>query len=84
MQFLLVSKEHPFGLPKLVLPGKATPTRHTLLLAPGKSQLTKERNGLPVPVQDQDVILVHHWIVAAPNGLHTVAMPGLGCTAHQV
>lgn len=43
-----------------------------LLLSPGQRQLSKQRNGLPVPVEHQDVVLVHDRVVATTNGLqHT-------------
>ena len=50
-KFLLVSKEHPLALAKTVLLGDAMLGGYTLLLVSGESQLAKERNGLPVPVQ---------------------------------
>jgi len=40
-----------------------------LLLSPGERQLSKQRNGLPVPVEHQDVVLVHDRVVATANGL---------------
>lgn len=69
--FLLVSQEHPLALPKIMLVGNAMLGSYTLLLASSESQLAKERNGLPVPVQHKDVILVHHRIIATPNCLQT-------------
>ena len=69
MPVLLVSKEHPLALAKIVLLGDAMLGGYTLLLASSESQLAKERNGLPVPVQHQDVILVHHRIIATPDCL---------------
>ena len=70
MQLLLVSKEHSLALAKTVLLGDTMFGGDTLLTASGQSQLAKERNGLPIPVQHQDVILVHDRIIATPNCLH--------------
>ena len=70
-QFLLVSQEHPLALAKIMLLGNAMLGSYTLLLTASESQLAKERNGLPVPVQDKDVILVHYRIIATPDCLQT-------------
>lgn len=72
VQGSLVGKEHALALLELVLLGHAVPGCRPLLLASGERQLAKERNGLPVPVQNKDVVLVHDWIIAAPNCLQTL------------
>lgn len=65
----LVAKKHALAALELVLLGHAIPGCRSLLLTSGQRQLAKQRNGLPVPVQHQDVVLVHDWIIAAPDCL---------------
>ncbi len=72
----LVSKEHALALLYLVLAGHTVLLCSPLLLSPGERQLSKQRNGLPVPVEHQDVVLVHDGVVATANGLqHTHIQP---------
>lgn len=72
MRGSLVGKEHALALLEVVLLGHAVPSCRPLLLASGERQLAKQRNGLPVPVQNQNVVLVHDRIIATSNGLHAL------------
>lgn len=66
---LLVCKEHALALLQLVLVGDAVLLSLTSLLLGGQSKLPQQGYGLPIPVEHQNVVLVHHWIVSAANGL---------------
>ena len=60
---LLVSQEHSLALPKLVLLGDTILCGSALLLVSCQCQLAQKRNGLPVPVENQNVVFIHDGII---------------------